>query len=488
MTMNILQPQHVESLRALSSVKFKADIVPFTPQVLFHIYVKLDFEPRFESASNADDARDFLRSVARAGIAADRIAEQYQGLLLELQGSILHIALPSHSELRILSYASDLHWAYRLIFNNNQGRVRGWRMTTDVGPTLVVPNRSVHGDISLVSLGNAANRPAKQLYRQLELDNEEVRALKRFFLGVREPSTDSWRYIDLDGTPKRTEAVKQLANEARKAELSVQFINADSGHNMVTASALPIGPAGTPSSPSADKPEVHFGWVMRADLDGFTACVKDCFDHPDKLQELAVQFSKIMDAAAAFTKRHSASLAQLPWSGDNFTAAAVFPSKDKYEESAPKKLVELALDFEREMEEAAVISGFGGWAYGIAGGTVHGNANGNIYIAGVEVRSRRFLVGAGEGMWRSSCAFTDVDPKRGHLAVFVDDYDLLDNNYREKFLRTTNQQGQESSLFRIATAVDLIRSRAAQETGAARTIVTFPAGQSRTITTKPYSQ
>ncbi len=386
------------------------------------------------------------------------------------------------------AFVGELHGIYRLIYGGQLSRVDGWRMTVDTDKTLVVAGRGVHGDDSWVSLGQAANRPAKHLYAQLE-KAEADRDLKRFCVGVRNPLNGRWIHESLDRVPVRLdEAVKGIAETVKRAEPKIDFIQASTGWKQVTARALPLGPAGTPSSPSPENPHTSFGWVMRTDLDGFTARVQDCLDKDEKLQELAEQFYCIMDAAAQFAQRHQETLAQLPWAGDNFTAAAVFPDKAGYDAAIPKRLVELSLDFEKDMAEAATECGFGGWAHGVAGGDVHGNAAGNVFLAGVEVGQRRFLAGAGEGFGRSAQAFGDINPKAGMIVVYKPDWERLDESYKKVFEPAVNVRGQQSTIYYIAKAESLLRVRAQQASAVSFTTISFPREQPRIIPTKPHYQ
>lgn len=477
-------------LGGLGAVRTAGSPWPFAPLPLEHIYVKLDFKQRYENAGNAEDARGFLRSVTRAGILAHRLATRHDGQLLELQGSTLHVGIPSAdtagglSRARVLvEYVAALHAALRAAFHDPRSRVEGWRMTVDGGRTLVVAGRGVHGDASWVSLGTAANRPAKHLYSQLYLP-ERLRALKRFTVGVFDPHTGRWRHEDLDSLAAGPSQARTITETLSGVSPQLDY---SMGLGRVLADALPIGPRGTPLSPSVERPDAHFGWVLRADLDGFTARVDRCFGDDGALLNLAEQFYGIMDAAADFVGQGTGeTLAQLPWAGDNFTVAAVFPTHSQYREAIPRRLVELSLDFEKEMAGLATGGGFAGRAHGVAGGEVHGNAGGNVYLAGAEVEDRRFLVGAGEGFGRSTQAFTDLNPRAGQLALYTPDWHRLAPDYQERFRQGTNQCGEPSTLYRVADIRTLLAGRAHRATVAAPTIVTLPQGRSRPVATRPY--
>lgn len=456
----------------------------YSPDDLTHVYIKLDFKPQYENARTAEDAGGFLRSVARAGITAHRLAEQYGGVLMEVQGSLLHVAMPPGAPgVRSgVSFAGDLHKAYSRVFDDRSSRVEGWRMTIDTGRTLVVAGTGVHGDESWVSLGSAANHPAKYLYAQLELP-EQDRDLKRFYVGERDASTGRWRTSALQSLSSvRTRDAEAIAEETRREVVQVRSYSMREAVGEALGRVAPVG------TPTAEQPSVYFGWVMRADLDGFTKRVDACIHDDVKLRDLASEFYTIMNEAARFTALHRESLVQLPWAGDNFTAAAVFPNLPGYEQAAPRRLIELSLDFEKEMDGTAKVSGFGGWAHGVAGGEVHGNSRGNVFIGSVEVRGRRFLVGAGEGFGRSAQAFGDINPKAGDLVLYEPDWQRLDGSYQKVFSeKAVTRRFQNSTLFRSARVEALRKARAWKEAAPAAVKVTVPTSVI-TVPTRPYAR
>lgn len=477
----------------------------FRPTELAHVYLKLDLDNRYENARTADDARLFLRSVSRAATAASAVARRFGGEVLEVQGSLIHIGLSeldSPKDSTPLNFVSTLHVVLKSLFAR-QERVSSWRMTFDAGKTLVVKGNIAHGDDSLVSLGPAANRPAKYLYAQLERA-EADRQLKRFHVGFRNPKTTSWEHVDLDGVQVMKswtasssatrqqdpvlQFIDQAADRALVEEPSIRYIDALGPDATVLAMATPLGTPGTPSSPTADRPRTYFGWVMRSDLDGFSARVEMCLDDDALLQELAKDFYLIMDESREFVAKHDEELAQLPWAGDNFTASAVFDTLDDYNDAIPDRLVELVLDFEKELNESALISGFGGWAHGIAGGSPHGNSGGNVYLAGIEINGHRFLVGAGEGFGRSTQAFGDINPNKDEVVIYHEDWKELAEPYKDLFKPASKTRGEVSSLFRVASAPDLAKAKTRLIAKGTSTTVTTRGSRQATVETRPWSE
>lgn len=477
--------ERVADFAEFDRVRAAGQSLPFAPQDLAHIYIKLEFKKEHENARSAEDARGFLSSVARASVAAHLLAERYAGVVLEVQGAMIHVALPN-KPLGVQDFAAHVHGIYRTVFSNPNGRVLSWRIAADGGLTLVVASRGVHGDDSYVSLGRSANRPARHIYAQLDL-SEERRSLKRFCLGIRDPRTDRWQHIDLNTLRPHLEETNAIAESARTRRPQLEFLEALRTHQPVTArTAAPVPPTGPPASSSMDRPYTYFGWVMRCDLDGFTSRVEECFDNDQKLQDLAGQFYAIMDDAASFVSRHTETLAQLPWAGDNFTAAALSVTSDDYAQASQRRVVELPLDFDKDMHSAAVKGGFGGWAHSVAGGQVHGNSNGNVYLGTVVVGARRFLVGVGEGFGRSAQAFSDIHPGAQDIVVYEPDWARLDDSYKQAFEHAITVHGEQSSLYRVAKADALVRILAKSAAAGSSTVVTVAPGRSQSVSPRPY--
>ena len=485
--------ESVANLGDFGAIRSSGTKLPMLPAEIAHVYIKLDFKQEFENAKTAEDAKGFLRSVARASVAADRLANHHNGVLLEIQGSTLHVGLQKRENFSLaesaVNFVIDIHWTFRSLFADQTKRVQGWRMAGDVGQTLVVSGRGVHNDESYVSLGQSANRPAKHLYSQLSIPNEDDRVLKRFHFAMRDArfsKENIWIHQNLDNTKSSLTSLDDISRLSRSTEPKVRFLELGSSGNLVQFQALPIAPSRSAESPSPATPHTSFGWVMRADLDGFTSRVQQCFDNDQRLHELAQEFYRIMDAAAVFTAKHHRTLAQLPWAGDNFTAAAVFQSKGEYDDQLPQGIVELTLDFEKSLADMATESGFGGWAYGVAGGDAHGNSGGNVYLAGIELDGRRFLIGTGEGFGRSIQAFSDIDPKANEFVLYASDWDRTDQKYKDLFGTPVTVRKASSTLFKKGNTLKLIEARLQTATAATSTPITYSAGKTESVLARPY--
>lgn len=437
-----------ESFSGLRTERYASGQVPIHHVNLVHCYVRLDLDHEVECAGTKEDALRYLNAVADASTIVHQVAGQpeFAGLLLEAQGATIHAGIPNQGNYRetAVAFAAAVH----CVLGQRMAAhpcVKGWRMATDAGQTLVIVSPDVHGDHSLVSIGNAANRPAKHLYQQLSVP-EEVRQLKKYRLAVRTFGADQWEHIDLQHIPVSRTVALQYENLKSKIEYRVQLSRSgESERAGIAAQAQPVVPAGDPDAPTATRPAQHHGWVMRADLDGFTAQVEVCFDQTDRLNEMALWFADLMDSAASFVNLHAESMVQLPWAGDNFTVAVVYENKDQYNKARAERLVNHALDFDDETRE---MLGDKRWAYGVCGGEVHGNAVGNVFIGSVEFDGIRFLLGAGVGFARSLQAFADIKPAGGMIEIMGDDYQLLADLYKPGFGPAKKTDESVSSLFK----------------------------------------
>jgi hypothetical protein len=284
----------------------RPDEVPtLLPSLFWHIYIKLDFQKQYENAETKADGHAFVVSVARAATAAEVVLRSADGIVVEVQGSVIHCLLhdvrKNPEEMRRQCRA--IHNALQFVFSD-ASKVEGWRMTVDWGKTLLVRGRGIHNDDSYVSLGNAANAPAKHLYSELAVPSEDARRLKRYMLGVHDTESNNWSYEPLR-VPLTEGFTKSASAELTEAKTrDFQVINMltkearavpdfDSGRSLVQLRANDV-------VESNEAPVAFFGWVMRADLDGFTARVENCFDDDNELLILGKSFQDIMDEGARF--------------------------------------------------------------------------------------------------------------------------------------------------------------------------------------------
>lgn len=486
-------------LRKTASMVNFSSAPSLMPSNYWHIYIKLEFKKQYENAETKQDGKSFVRNVMRAATATEEAIAESDGIVVEVQGSTVHCILPDN-EINIehaRNICHTIHTALHAVFNESS-KVEGWRMAMDWGKTLLVRGRGIHNDDSYVSLGNSANAPAKHLFGQLTLPSEGDRNLKRYMLAWKAGKHDSWKHENL--LRKIPEMIEKSASsrylEIKTLNFSVESVLTKQAQaaQEVRAQAAPLDAKNGNQNLNINETVVYFGWVMRADIDGFTARVEKCFDNDEALLELGEKFQSIMDQAAQFALEHDEILVQLPWAGDNFTAAVVFDSPENYRDAIEEKLVGFALDFLDSLEGTVNQAHFGGWAQTIAGGNVHGNAEGNIYVGAVNFDNRRFLIGTGVGMGRSTQAFTDMNPSASEIVIFNEDYERLLNPYKEKLSVKIKADGSQSTIFRKGESKDLreaklkIEKALLRASEPAKTLLTVPSLGSVVATNRDYGQ
>ncbi len=454
----------------------------FYPSSLSHIYIKLDLEKRYENAECTNDAKSFLRSVTRASILIHHIVQKHSGNLIEIQGSLMHVVLPANDGTsNILNFSGALHTDLTALFKDSSEKVKGWRMIADTGKTLLVNGPSIHGDQSTVSLGNAANRPAKRLYQQLAITNEENRSLKRGHLEIR--NNGNWLAVNLNGIvlTENFSVQSDIITEIKNRDLSKSFENILKHQTTLNASAAPVG------KPTFNNPQISWGWILRSDLDGFTQRVSNCYDDDVALTKLAEEFVSIMIKAASFAETHSEMITQLPWAGDNFNAVANYADKQSYEIAVEENLIGLSVDFEEDLHQSALNAGCGGWSQCVAGGYPHGNSSGNVYVSSILVEGQTFLVGVGMGIGKSLQAMSDISPAIQEIVILSDDYEKIHESYRSHFHPSEKKVSQKiSTIFKSADIKQLENERDNRATEAKPIAVTSACNATTHISTRPY--
>ena len=431
----------------------------FYPQKFYHLYIQLDMEDSLERATKIDEAKEYLKITGRAAAIVDDIIGQTDGLLLEFQGTMLHVAYrkASVTEKEVLQNIGTIHRSLKGL-KARHDQLYGWRMAMDSGMTLLVSGTLISGETSLVSLAKSANRPAKFIYAQKHsIENEEDRDLKREHLAMFREDDTRTTITDLNELPwlRELEEEVNFSNKDYKVEVRGLHRPIQKQVEQTFARAEPV----PFSDATSGEHFAYFGWVMRADLDGFTQTVADCHDQPEQLAELALQFSQIMDHAENFSHQHNLSMVQLPWAGDNYTTAVTFHNIEDYNKARKENLIEFSLDFEEYMETVTNVSDFKGWAQGIAGGDSDSRHAGTVFISSVKTPNRSFIIGAGIGMGRSVQAFTDMNPNVDEFAVFNEDRNHLLKPYKEVIQDDNKVNNEKSTLFKKGLKDEFIKAR-----------------------------
>ena len=160
-----------EFLPQLSTPQFFGDLerIRFSDGRAYHIYAELDLNLDLAAAEDASKAMRYLELIEDFATISDRVCHLSGASILEVQGNRIHFLLPAQPPgefpqglVKVVAFAAALmRMAYAELRKSAGEHWKGFSIAADYGPAVFVP--STFGGGSVVSLGQAANRPAKRL-------------------------------------------------------------------------------------------------------------------------------------------------------------------------------------------------------------------------------------------------------------------------------------------------------------------------------------
>jgi len=246
----------IESVRrpSLPSQQVTARYAPkHIPVVGFHVYGEMRFHEALSAPENLKDSERCLRAIYAATILGEECVKTEGGELLEAQGEKLHFLIPAAtadgaSRGKVVRFAAAFTQAVYKIVREIAGE--GWggfSMAAEHGLSIILTTESG----SVISLGPAANNPAKRLSQGVPAGTisiwngsrwEEEKVLDREALD----EADRGTFERFSGFASR--AVQQLQN--RRLEVS----------------QLPPSGFRTQFPGREEAPLAMYGHVVRADL------------------------------------------------------------------------------------------------------------------------------------------------------------------------------------------------------------------------------
>jgi hypothetical protein len=412
-----------------------ADLIRFSDLIGFHVYADLRLNLDVAAAEDTRQAMKCVNLLEDYTTVSDRCAGLVGARILEVQGERIHFALPSPDPLNqlgnLLKFCAALtRTVYEELKPAAGDDWRGFSMAADHGPAVLIP--SSFGGGSLVSLGNAANQPAKKLSRgvgsgHLALPNQIGKALP----GGK--SSGEWVEIDVNHPIAATQSMfdNQLTEGMRQAARSVLEQGAQRvGRNFARAMSDGISFASTPLKTQ--------GMCLRADLDGFTKAVEDAFKN-QKVGELVKQFTELMQYPVEFARKIGKPLIELPWAGDCCTILVQPQQWESVEEMRATLPVEAGRCWQGIAYENGGPSrwspslGAAKWALGLACGDREEGGNGNAIIAEFSAAGRSFRVIVGWCGRKAKDAQETSGIKGDDVAVPVVDYQNLEEVLKPLF-------------------------------------------------------
>lgn len=482
-----IQNATLNDVLGLRSRKFSAfgqtftneDGVLFNDVTAFHIYGDLGLNLRLAAAQDARNAEKYLGILEEYAEIAEGCCAPAGVTLLEVQGERLHFLQPAQaadgdSIKQLLRFCIALT---NTIFDRLRGKAaadwNGFALAADHGRAIVLATGR-EGDDSVISFGDAANRPAKRLARTPAVKSGHL-ALRTFLVG-RSPllvgggayrENETWIDINVKDPPSYLQQISDgsLRNQINESTNAIANAVARQDRHVTFAAAEDLADRAT-----VDDPIEVQGLCLRADLDNFTRQVEQAFAAKNEaaIRALVERFLVIMDFPDEFQKKLNRPVISLPWAGD--CATQIIPlrrgeSWDQFRKTMPAVAAIAWHDCDgingRMAEIRRAMSGTR-WAVGIAGGDTTEGFSGRLLIANLQTRARQYRVASGWNVRRSLDAQQAENVVADDTVLPTIDYNGLNHSYQLAF-----KELRDSSLYRCARLEALKRARQNQITAIA---------------------
>lgn len=449
--------------------------IPFTDTTGFHIYIDLDMELRL-SAGDKNAAGKYLQILQVYAKAAESVCESDWLHILEIQGGRLHLYAES-SPTQVQRLIQSCRKFYRLAsggISSIAGETKFTvRMAADHGQAILLRLTGEDISESIVSLGNPANRPAKYLAKDVSRNGVKAGYLALNRSAFTDGDTE-WTHISLAAEEIRKSFDEGVTGKAFVANSAYGSMNAFAAAEIETNPGNPVF-----------TPIMRRGFMLRADLDGFSARVKEAMEKGGQaIIELVREFTEIMKYPLAFagTLPRGVTVTIFPWAGD---CANIFLECDDYALEQCHLPHTAAKNWHSPIPNGTnwpALFGKTQWLVAIAGGSVQ-NDHGAILTGNVIAEGRTFHVGAGWSRYRSQEAEQAESNKATESVIQCEDYSPLDGHLKDAF----RDHSAHPSLFKTAALSALNKTTQAQKQVAAISVAaTVPRILIPTPAPRPY--
>jgi len=435
--------------------------VPFSDTQGVHIYSDLKLEMSLAAAEDEEGAYRNLQILQVYATAAESAAVPAGISILEIQGQRIHFLKEVESDGSV-----DLEALYAMcrifhgVATREIGRLIGGtefsiRMAADCGRAFLLKSSGLDESESIVSLGVPANRPAKKLARNVGDNGVPAGHLAFNIASLTDSDAEAqWEIIDL-----REESILALAANQQILLESANDVFKSRNSTAMTKLARDFSP--NPNNP-VHQPLRRQGFMMRADLDGFSARVRDAMNGSDEdAYELVRDFHSIMQYPAAFKETLPSGIKVLlfPWAGD---CSNMLLECEDYELERTYLPNTAALNWHDQGRGTGLggktnwrkVLGETKWLVALAGGENDGADHGYILTGNVEAMGRTFHVGAGWGWRRSLDAEQSKGTKAEETVIQKEDFDGLDTDLQKPF----RDHPYHPTLFKVASFEGLAKS------------------------------
>lgn len=384
----------------------------------WHFYAYLTVAQYLQKAEESPLKQRLVRiydNYTKAAKAATNKTPNGTVSLLEHQGVLLHFYLDykKEEERSVITFAKELSESVKgRIFKDKEDGVVGIKMAAEFGTSIIIKVPSASGETaahSRISLGPSANDPARKL------------------LGGRSPL--SWHFAyrtsdgiepwtDVDCTPPKTAKDRYSTDEGTEFQ-----------HVVLNASIEKV-----PDNPPED-PATYYGYVFRADMDGFTDRVRSAFASGNQsvIERLALDFINFMedvnDWQQTFIPGHK--IIVFPWAGDccNMIAYPVDDRDTNDRNLVKKSLSEFPIQMIRSWNDYLKTKNrrdwLNDWTYGMASGSI------KVFSVFVDNVPYRLMAGWPVGTSQEGVNLDGTKPD--DLIMHDDDINEMDDYAKKSF-------------------------------------------------------
>lgn len=434
----------------------------------FHVYGDLEVKNRMEKANTEDMARLFLEAIEETVAIAAAFTQVDDIWLFEAQGRRFHLFIDADtadeaSLNKLLAYCS-------YVAQSVDNRVRAiipddyvkFSLAVDHGRAVVISTGRAGGD-SLISLGNAANVPAKRLSRtdisdgNLVIPIELARKNPVLAKECAEQSGSNWVHVNV--LLKRFVALaRDQIDILECVATTTRVVDEGLVKRAILFEAL-AAKSDESTAASVQQPLVVKGLVFRADLHGFTRKIEEAYDRGEAAVSQVVQeFIDILKLPDAFEQVLGNPSVRLPWAGDCYTLVIQPRTYEDYaaiRRTLPAIVCYLWHDPDGTVNEKRPAglrqtAPKHKWSVGIAGGT---ESEGHVLLANINTSERRFLVAAGWSQAVSLEAQNAGGLAETESAIHVEDHRELEAKFQEAFTPWGDSRGlRKATLKRLTDA------------------------------------
>lgn len=408
----------------------------------FHVYCDVHLTLPLAAAQTDESAQQYVDVLAEYARIAESAAVVARARLLEVQGERIHLLVEdvpngkkptpeAWGRLFALSHAL-VKLCYERVAPLAGEHWKGCCIAADFGQAVIL--FSPCGGGSLVSLGNAANRPAKRLAQFPAVPAGHLAIPSEFLPAEKRPIVRNWIELDVRSGP-------QVLRDVVAADISEPMrryvVNATSRAQRMVMGATDTRYFEQLGSGAAVEPVRVQGFCFRADLDGFSKQVQQAFElGPEAIRALVDRFQSVLDFPNEFAKRVNARVIPLPWAGDCATVLLLpaypesFPQTQDYLPVQASRIWHKSFEGERRFHDSV---GQARWTLGMAAGDADEGHSGHMLLANLPAAGRRFRVAAGWAVRRSTdgCQFDGVSG--GDTVLTRVDRNHLKDSYAEHF-------------------------------------------------------